>query len=129
MPKAVTTHKQYLYYQERVKHWLDYFKLYDMEVQFKHGKTKGHAARTIFNTKFRWVKFYFPIKISDFYQDMEQINITAFHEVVEGVLLANLIMLSVNKDADDYEIEKESHRIVNLMTQAIVKEPVDAEVV
>jgi len=85
-----TTKKDFELFKREVRRWVDKFGLYDWEIVFTHTEDDGARAGYDRNDEGRSIVFNLSAEYDSLTYSTENIKVSAFHEVTEGLLLAPL---------------------------------------
>jgi hypothetical protein len=122
------THEQYEYFKERVAFWikelqcghLSWSTTLKTEAQEDSGQTS--LACTNFNVVSRWAKIYLFEDWEDYPINLETLNSTAFHEVCEAGLLADVRIHAEDREFNQEQFDIEIHRVVRILEKVLAKE-------
>ena len=108
------------YYKERTRHWVDYFGLYNWDINV-HQDNEEYAedlAYTMYNVDNKRADIYLVMDWGDTEMTRYDLSKTAFHEVVE-VMLAEIRHLAGRRDIRFEEIDGAIHSIIRILTATI----------
>jgi len=115
-----TTKKNFDLFRKECEYWMDEFGLKGWELKCYHTKTKPrNLARTSFNTVQRWVCTTLNVDWGKYPTTDYDIKRTAFHEVVEGALLANIRALAEERYTTQDQIDEEIHNLVRVLENTV----------
>ena len=108
------------YFKERVDHWVDYFGLYnwDVNVHKDEDEYDGELAYATFNVDNKRADIYLSMDWGGTEMTRNELNKTAFHEVIE-VMLAEIRHIAGRRDIRFEEIDGAIHSIIRILTATI----------
>ncbi len=114
----MTTKKDFEIFKEECEKWLDYFGLKDWNCYYYHEKLDKDDAQTIgsINDKQAVIKLNTEWSEKD---DGYELKKTAFHEVIEVLLIKLRCMAEGTYPANEYTIDEECHSIIYRLTHTI----------
>lgn len=119
----MTEKNDFKYFESRVKYWLNYFGLlnWDVSVFEDDGDDEGNLAYTTFNVDNRCAYIFLCNDWLIVEKNKFELDKTAFHEVVE-VLLLRIRDLAGKRTFDYDEFDGEIHNVIRILTATIFEE-------
>lgn len=112
------TKKQYEYFKERVNHWRKELGVLDYSVHFHWQKLDDVFAETRMNNSAHLATIVLNTSIPKEELNDEQINTTAFHEVMH-LVLDDLCNEAKARYASEYDIDKAEHAVIRRLENLI----------
>jgi hypothetical protein len=119
MPNIPTPHDA-AYFAQSVKKWQKVLNLGDWRIEKGIKPAKQAMASVEFNDAARLATY----RLGDFGAEKitpDSLNKTALHELLH-VFLHDLIVTATDCKSSDEELEKQEHRIINLLEQLLTKD-------
>lgn len=107
-------------FEKYVKQWVDYFGLYfwDVNVHGDDEEDDGSLAYTMTNVNNKRADIYLVMDWGDTEMTKDELNKTAFHEVIE-VLLFKIRHIAGKRDIHYDDIDGAIHEVIRILTAKI----------
>lgn len=119
------TKKDFQFFKKECQKWIDKLHLNDWKIYYGFQKDEDNFAT--FSSHYRARQCTIKLAKSfgkkgevAIYKKREQMKETAFHEVVEGMLLARLEGLARDRNWDDAEWEAEAHAVIHRLQRILL---------
>ena len=117
---AKTTKKDFELFKKECQKWIDYFGLKDWRVVYKHGTPISDDANASFESCIE--DGIIMITLNTDIDNKNQLKLSAFHEVVEGMLLIRLMHFIDKRYVDENMLEAEIHSIVRTLENTVFRD-------
>ena len=113
-----TTKADFEYYKKCVQKWVNLFQLNDWEVDFEHKDDLRFIGACSFDLCGRTATISLATNWEDTIVSKKELNLTAFHEVVE-LLLVPYYSLSRDRKYDEDKHSEVSHQIIRTLEYVV----------
>ena len=113
-----TTTKDFNLFKTECGYWVEKFGLNDWRVNLDIGEVAGFATAEIY-----FIERFCHIVLSDELPDVNRektIIETAFHEVFDGIVLAEIRTIAKNRDFDDDRLDSVCHGVLNRIQRLLL---------
>lgn len=115
-----TTKQDYKYFKSRVLHWQKELGQVDWAIHFKHEKLNGMFAETRMANDSHVAVVSLSSNWEDDVVSDEQLNRTAFHEVLH-VVMSDLVSEAKARYAVEYDIDRAEHAVIRILENLVTE--------